>query len=86
MQSKSTVVPVANEGEGHSIIGWSYQILATEEKTITVRVTCAADAIVGRYQLFIETFHKNQQGELDTYRFKHPDDIYLLFNPWCTGK
>ncbi|XP_064610806.1 protein-glutamine gamma-glutamyltransferase K-like isoform X2 [Liolophura sinensis] len=83
MQSKSTVVPVSNVGEANSKDFWSYQILATEEKTITVRVTCAADAIVGRYQLFIETFHKTQQGELDTYRFKHPDDIYLLFNPWC---
>jgi len=39
-----------------------------------------------RYNLFIETVHKNEQGELDKYRYAQPDDIYLLFNPWCSGK
>lgn len=85
MQSKGTVVSVqrVQELKPHQ---WGYEITSIEEKKVAMRVSSASDSIVGRYQLFVDTTHRNPQGEIDKYRYKNPDDVYILFNPWCRGK
>ena len=51
-----------------------------------LQVTPPADAVVGRYQLYVETKTKvsdtDKQAE---FRFKYPEEIIILFNPWCKG-
>lgn len=82
LQSKSTVVPVHRVQALKDRV-WGYQLVRVEDKQVQLKVCTSPDAIVGRYNLFIETTHKNEQGEQEKYRYAQPDDIYLLFNPWC---
>ncbi|ESO91068.1 hypothetical protein LOTGIDRAFT_122446, partial [Lottia gigantea] len=82
-QSKSTVIPVYNK-ESKDANDWWYKVMDDAGKQVTLRVKSGANAIIGRYQLFIDTVHKGQNSkEIEKFRYKHPDDIYLLFNPWC---
>ncbi|XP_012942057.1 protein-glutamine gamma-glutamyltransferase 4 [Aplysia californica] len=60
---------------------WGYEFSAVNGKSVTLRVCSASDAIVGRYELFIDTAHRSDKGT-ETWRHKHPDDIFVLFNPW----
>ncbi|OWF54544.1 protein-glutamine gamma-glutamyltransferase K-like isoform X1 [Mizuhopecten yessoensis] len=82
LQSKGTVVPVTKVRE-ISPGKWGYQILGVEDKKVNIKVCSGSDAIVGRYQLFIDTTHKENDGTIETCRYSHPDDIYVIFNPWC---
>ncbi|XP_052230405.1 protein-glutamine gamma-glutamyltransferase K-like isoform X3 [Dreissena polymorpha] len=82
LQSKGTVVPVSRVAALRDPI-WAFQLLRVEDKVAHLKVCTSPDAIVGRYNLFIETTHKNEQGEVEKYRYAQPDDIYILFNPWC---
>ena len=84
LQSKGTVVPVSRVAALRDPI-WAFQLLRVEDKVAHLKVCTSPDAIVGRYNLFIETTHKNEQGEVEKYRYAQPDDIYILFNPWCPG-
>ncbi|KAL5022509.1 hypothetical protein ScPMuIL_001664 [Solemya velum] len=82
LQSKGTVVPVhkvKNLLSGQ----WGFQVLGVQEKSLTVKVISAPDAIVGRYQLFVDTKRTSHEGIVEKSRFGHPDDIYIIFNPWC---
>ncbi|XP_041375908.1 hemocyte protein-glutamine gamma-glutamyltransferase-like isoform X2 [Gigantopelta aegis] len=85
LQSKGSVVSV-NKTESPSKTEWGFSIVEILEKGVTLKVSSAPDSIVGRYQLFIDTEHCGaNQTEPEKYRYKHPDDIYLIFNPWCEG-
>ncbi|XP_029637138.1 protein-glutamine gamma-glutamyltransferase K isoform X3 [Octopus sinensis] len=81
LQSKGTVVSVNRVQELKSN-QWGYEITSVEEKKVAMRVSSASDCIVGRYQFYVDTCRGNQQNAVDSYRFKNPDDIYILFNPW----
>ncbi|XP_052816995.1 protein-glutamine gamma-glutamyltransferase K-like isoform X2 [Mya arenaria] len=83
LQSKGTVVTVSRIPALREPI-WAYQLVRVEDKVVHLKVGTTPEAIVGRYNLFIETTHRNEQGEVEKYRYAQPDDIYLLFNPWCT--
>lgn len=63
---------------------WGFEITSAKEKFVTLRVCSANDAIVGRYELFIDTAH-GTNDDADKWRHKHPDDIFILFNPWQQG-
>lgn len=54
------------------------------DKTANIRVMTRADAIVGQYGLFVETVAKDEENVFHC-RYKHEDDIFLLFNPWAPG-
>lgn len=82
LQSKGTVVPVQRVEALRQNI-WAYQLLRVEDKIVHLKVCTSPDAIVGRYNLFIETIHTNEHGDVEKCRYSQPDDIYLLFNPWC---
>lgn len=55
--------------------------------TVHVTVMSAAEAIVGEYSVYVETRTKSREsGEELTYRIKHSESMYILFNAWCKGK
>ncbi|BFZ19168.1 hypothetical protein BsWGS_22207 [Bradybaena similaris] len=60
---------------------WGFELSNVHDKTVTLRVSSPSDAIVGRYELFIDTTHQKSEAPVK-YRHKNPDDIFLLFNPW----
>ena len=64
---------------------WGYQVIGVGEKKVNLKVCSAADAIVGKYQLFVDTVH-SVHGDQRKFRYCHPDDIFVLFNPWCAGQ
>lgn len=84
LQSKGTVVPV-HKVDSFDSSRWGFNITEIDDKTVSLKLFSTADAIVGRYQIFIDTFHKNPNGDVDKFRYKHPDDIYIIFNPWSQG-
>lgn len=85
MQSKGTVISVHKARE--VIPGtWGYQITEIDEKKVSIKVCTSASAIVGKYQLFVDTVHKLKDGASQKCRYCHPDDIFVIFNPWCLGK
>ena len=52
-----------------------------------VQITPPANAIVGRYHLFVETkANVNNSEKPEVFRYKYPEEIIVLFNPWCKGK
>ncbi|KAK7498048.1 hypothetical protein BaRGS_00010636, partial [Batillaria attramentaria] len=81
LQSKGSVVSVRKKSEAMSM-DWTFDIVSVMDKAVTLKVTSAADAIVGRYEMFIDSIHKPPEGEVEKHRYKHPDDIYIVFNPW----
>jgi hypothetical protein len=85
LQSKGSVVSVRKTAD--SLPGdWSYEVSSVMDRSVTLKVTSSADAIVGRYEMFIDSIHAPAGSEVEKHRYKHPDDIYLLFNPWNEGE
>ncbi len=56
---------------------WAFKVLKAEDKSLTLEINCPADAMLGKYELTIEND--------DHVIYKHPNDLYVLFNPWCKG-
>lgn len=84
LQSKGSVVSVRKSSEALAL-DWTFEISSVMERAVTLNVTSAPDAIVGRYEMFIDSIHKPADGgEEEKHRYKHPDDIYIIFNPWNT--
>ncbi|XP_014666133.1 PREDICTED: coagulation factor XIII A chain-like [Priapulus caudatus] len=81
-ESKGTVRRLEVHKEQYHIDRWCAQLLNIGDKTANVRVMTRADAIVGQYSLYVETVAQDADGVLH-HRYKHDDDIYLLFNPWA---
>lgn len=51
------------------------------------QITSPAEAVVGRYQLYVETKTKiNDSDKPEEFRYHYSDEIIVLFNPWCKGK
>ena len=57
---------------------------------LTVRAMSASDAVVGRYSLYVETRmsgdDENDNSDDVLRRYKHPQDLYIIFNAWCKGE
>ncbi|XP_041647720.1 protein-glutamine gamma-glutamyltransferase K-like [Cheilinus undulatus] len=59
---------------------WEAAIVEKDNKRIKMSVNSPPDAVIGRYQLTVETNCPDGQA-VSTH---NPDnDIYMLFNPWC---
>ena len=43
-----------------------------------------ATVAIGEWSLKVDTKTK-LDGKTKIYRYEHPDDFYMLFNPWCQG-
>ncbi|KAJ8303644.1 hypothetical protein KUTeg_020040 [Tegillarca granosa] len=61
---------------------WSTKVEDVCKENVKVVITTPPDAIIGVYQLFIETTLKDD--EKDRKRFEYEGEkIIILFNPWC---
>ena len=62
---------------------WAGRVVAAAGSTVTMGVTPVADAIVGRYRLYVAVV--TPYG----IRRTRPDDsrdLYILYNPWVKGR
>ncbi|XP_055891117.1 protein-glutamine gamma-glutamyltransferase K-like isoform X3 [Biomphalaria glabrata] len=82
-QSRGSVVAVNQVDKVQDGV-WGFQIVSAKDKSVSLRVSSDSDAIVGRYELFIDTIHRAGE-DAEKWRHKHPDDIFLIFNPWHSG-
>ncbi|XP_029285692.1 protein-glutamine gamma-glutamyltransferase K-like [Cottoperca gobio] len=77
--SKGThvIIPLVEELEDDR---WEATIVKQDDKRIKLSVNSHPTAVIGRYQITVETNSANGQA-VSTH---DPDnDIFLLFNPWC---
>ncbi|XP_029003262.1 protein-glutamine gamma-glutamyltransferase K-like [Betta splendens] len=77
--SKEThvIVPLVEDMKGNC---WEASVAAQDDKRINLSVNSPATAIIGRYQLTVETCCVNGPATSTPDR---GNDIYVLFNPWC---
>ncbi|XP_064190247.1 protein-glutamine gamma-glutamyltransferase K-like isoform X1 [Anguilla rostrata] len=77
--SKGThvIVPLVDELEEES---WEAKIVEQNGKRIKLSVNSPPTALIGRYQLTVETH--SPSGEARS-TLSPSNDIYMLFNPWC---
>ncbi|XP_013398584.1 protein-glutamine gamma-glutamyltransferase K isoform X1 [Lingula anatina] len=82
LQSKRTVVRVPvlfHSSETLSTAeNWSAVINERSGQSVSVTVTPSAEAMVGKYQLFVETKRNDKEN-----RQQAKSPIYVLFNAWC---
>lgn len=54
-------------------------------KTVRFTVMASAKAIIGQYEVFVETIMKDADGNKLVFRYKDDDKVCVLFNAWCKG-
>ena len=64
---------------------WGMQVKEANGSTVRLSIMSSAKAIIGRYEIFFETKHKESSGEASFFRYKHEEQICVLFNAWCSG-
>ncbi|XP_071343022.1 protein-glutamine gamma-glutamyltransferase K-like [Trachinotus anak] len=79
MVSKGThvIIPLAEKLENNR---WEAAVVSQEDKRMKLSVNSPPTAIIGRYQLTVETSSTNGQS---VSKHDPANDIYVLFNPWC---
>nr|XP_033476944.1 protein-glutamine gamma-glutamyltransferase K-like isoform X1 [Epinephelus lanceolatus] len=77
--SKGThvIIPLVEDLEDE---GWEAAVVKQDDKRIKLSVRSAPTAVIGRYQLIVETNTAHGQA-VSTH--DPANDIYMLFNPWC---
>ena len=45
----------------------------------------SAKAMIGQYEVFVETIMKDGDGSKLVFRYKDDDKVCVLFNAWCKG-
>lgn len=80
--SKGThvIIPLVEELEGDR---WEAAVAAQDDKRINLSVNSSPSAVIGRYELTVETICANGPA---SSTHDPANDIYMLFNPWCEGK
>jgi len=53
--------------------------------TMHLVVMPSAKALIGQYEVFVETKMTTAAGKKLVFRYKDDDTIYVLFNAWCKG-
>lgn len=54
-------------------------------KTVRLSIMSSAQAMIGYYDVMVETKSKDSSGEESLHRHKHEEQICILFNAWCLG-
>lgn len=80
--SKGThvIVPLVEDLEDDR---WEATIVQQDDKRIKLSVNSLPTAVIGQYQLTVETNCPNGQA---ISKHDPANDILMLFNPWCEGK
>lgn len=82
-ESKGSIVRVAI----HEILNpvtWGMKIKQISGKTLHLTVMPSAKALIGQYEVFVET--KMADDKKSVFRYKDDDKVCVLFNAWCKGK
>ncbi|XP_073239325.1 coagulation factor XIII A chain-like [Porites lutea] len=84
-QSKGSVIRVPISLTKERVYkAWSANLAQVNKESVRLQVTSAVDAVVGKYQLYVETKTAIRGSDKpEEYRYQHPEDIIVLFNPWC---
>lgn len=85
LQHKATHVEVALSKDDVSACHWGATILTEKENNVTVRVVTPPTLYVGKWTFRVDVIKKYLDKNI-VYRYKHPEPIYILFNPWCKGR
>lgn len=65
---------------------WSVDLVRVDQENVRLQVNPLADAVVGRYQLYVETESEVSGTDRKAeFRYQCPEEIIFLFNPWCKG-
>lgn len=59
---------------------WQTVVEAFAENSLRIKVTPAADAIIGKWKMDIDTKRRDSEGAVS---FTVENPFYLIFNPWC---
>ncbi|KAJ7377341.1 hypothetical protein OS493_029700 [Desmophyllum pertusum] len=82
-ESKGSIVRVAFR-DSLTPTQWGMQVREANGSTVHLSIISSAKAIICRYEVFIETKSKNSSGETSLFRYKHEEQICVLFNAWCS--
>lgn len=77
-QGTLIAVPLLTKG-AESGATWNAVLESSNENVIRIKITPAADAIVGQWKMDIDTKLKNDGA----VSYSHKEPFYILFNPWC---
>ena len=83
-ESKGSIVRVVC-GDSLTPTQWGMQVKEATGSTVRLSITSSAKAIIGRYDVIVETKNKAPSDEESLFRFKHEEQICVLFNAWCSG-
>ncbi|KAJ7377337.1 hypothetical protein OS493_029696 [Desmophyllum pertusum] len=62
---------------------WGMQVKEANGNTVRLSIMSSAQAAIGYYDVMVETKSKDSSGEESLYRYKHEEQICILFNAWC---
>ena len=64
---------------------WGIKVKKVSGKTVSFTVMPSAKAMIGQYEVFVETIMKDADGRKLVFRYKDDDKVCVLFNAWCKG-
>ncbi|XP_078360107.1 coagulation factor XIII A chain-like isoform X1 [Oculina patagonica] len=84
-ESKGSIIRVPVKLTKEYVYGaWSVVFAQVNSENVRLRVTPPADAVVGRYQFYVETKSDVPGTEKQPeFRYQYPEEMIVLFNPWC---
>ena len=84
LQTKGGIVRVQIE-DALVLSKWGMQVKEANGNTVRMSILSSARAAIGYYGVMVETKSKDSSGEESLYRYKHEEQICILFNAWCLG-
>ena len=83
-ESKGSIIRVLPR-QTLSTTQWGMKIKQVSGKTVRFTVMASAKAIIGQYEVFVETIMKDADGNKLVLGYKDDDKVCVLFNAWCKG-
>lgn len=65
---------------------WGMKISKVSGKTICLTIMPSAKAIIGDYEVYVETKMVDTSGKKLVCKYKDNEKLCILFNAWCKGK
>lgn len=62
---------------------WGIKVKQVSGKTVRFTVMPSAKAMIGQYEVFVETIMNDADGSKLVFRYKDDDKVCVLFNAWC---
>jgi transglutaminase 1 len=62
---------------------WGAKIASTTGNTLSITVFTPPTCFVGKWSFSVDAIKKDKEKS-KVFRYKHPEPIYMLFNPWQT--